>query len=95
MQIKPIRDNILIEPIKKEDKTVSGILLPENSQDKQEQGKIIAIGPGKKEEGKIVPLEVKVGDVVVFTQYGPNEIKVDGKKYLIAKESDILAILEM
>ena len=95
MQIKPIRDNILIEPIKKEDKTASGILLPGNSQDKQEQGKIIAVGPGKKEEGKIVPLEVKVGDVVVFTQYGPNEIKVDGKKYLIAKESDILAILEM
>ena len=95
MQIKPIRDNILIEPIKKEDKTASGILLPENSQDKQEQGKIIAIGPGKKEDGKIVPLEVKVGDVVIFTQYGPNEIKVDGKKYLIAKESDILAILEM
>ena len=96
MQIKPITDHILIEPIKEEEKTKSGILLPETAEkEKPEQGKVIAAGPGKKDEaGKFIPLEVKEGDRVLFTKYGPNEIKVDGKEYLIAKEEDILAILE-
>lgn len=94
MKIIPIRDNILIEPIKKENKTESGIFLPDSAQEKQEQGKVIAIGKGAREDGKIIPIGVKVGDIVIFTQYGPNEIKIDEKKYLIAKESDILAIIE-
>lgn len=93
MKIRPTGDNILIEPIKKKEKTESGILLPENSQEKSEQGKVIAVGPGKKIKNETYPLEVKVGDLVIFTQYGPNEVKIDGKKYLIAKESDILAII--
>ena len=96
MTIKPLADHVLIEPLKQEEKTKSGILLPETvEKERPEQGKIIAVGPGKKtEEGRIVPLEVKVGDVVLFTKYGPNEVKVDDKEYLIAKEDDILAILE-
>lgn len=94
MKIQPIRDNVLIEPIKKEAKTDSGIFLPENGQDKQEQGIIIAVGPGIKKDGKLISLDIKVGDTVIFTQYGPNEIKVDNKKFLIAKESDILAIIK-
>ncbi len=93
MKIKPIGDNVLIEPIKKENKTDSGILLPEDSQEKSEQGKVIAVGPGKRVKDKIYPLDIKVGDRVIFTQYGPNEIKIDGKKYLIAKESDVLAVI--
>lgn len=95
MKIKPLSDHILIEPMKKEEKTKTGILLPDTAEkERPEQGKIIAVGPGKKtDEGKIIPLEVKVGDVVLFTKYGPNEIKVDDKEYLIAKEEDILAIL--
>ena len=86
----------MIEPLKQEEKTKSGILLPETAaQERPEQGKIIAVGPGKKtEEGRVVPLDVKVGDVVLFTKYGPNEVKIDEKEYLIAKEDDILAILE-
>lgn len=96
MRIKPLSDHILIEPIKEEEKTKSGILLPETSEkEKPEQGKVISVGPGKKDEsGKLIPLEVKEGDSVLFTKYGPNEIKIDNKEYLIAKEEDILAILE-
>jgi len=96
MQIKPISDHVLIEPIKGEEKSRGGILLPQTAEkERPEQGKIIATGPGKKDEtGKIIPMEVKPGDKVLFTKYGPNEIKIDDKEYLIAKEEDILAILE-
>jgi len=96
MKIKPLSDHILIEPIKEEEKTKSGILLPETAEkERPEQGKVIAVGSGKKTSaGKVVPLEVKVGDKVLFTKYGPNEIKIAGKEYLIAKEEDILAIIE-
>ncbi len=96
MQIKPLSDHILIEPIKEEEKTKAGIFLPETAEkEKSEQGKVVAVGPGKKtNDGKIIPLSVKAGDIVLFTKYGPNEIKVDSKEYLIAKEEDILAIIE-
>lgn len=96
MKIIPLSDHILIEPIKQEEKTKTGILLPETAEkERPEKGKIIATGPGRKtSSGKIVPLSVKEGDMVLFTKYGPNEIKVDDKEYLIAKEEDILAILE-
>jgi chaperonin GroES len=96
MKIKPIADHILIEPIKVEEKTKAGILLPETAEkERPEQGKVVAIGPGKKDRtGKVIPLEVKVGDKVLFTKYGPAEIKVEDKEYLIAKQEDILAIIE-
>ena len=96
MKIKPLSDHVLIEPVKEEGKTKTGILLPETAEkDKPEQGKVIAVGPGKKDKtGKFIPLEVKAGDRVLFTKYGPSEIKVEDKEYLIAKEEDILAILE-
>ncbi len=96
MQIKPISDHILIEPIKEEEKTKTGILLPDTAdKERPEQGKVIAVGAGKKDKkGNRIPLEVKPGDKVLFTKYGPTEIKIDNKEYLIAKEEDILAILE-
>lgn len=96
MNIKPLSDHILIEPVKEEEKTKAGIFLPDTaSREKSEEGKVIAVGPGKKtEDGKIIMMSVKPGDKVLFTKYGPNEIKVDGKEYLIATESDILAIIE-
>jgi len=98
-KITPISDHILIEPLK-EDKKKSGIILPETvEKDRQEKGKVVAVGPGKwtnspTGEGKRVSLEVKKGDVVLFSKYGPNEFKIDGKEYLIAKEEDILAIIK-
>ena len=96
MKITPLSDHILIEALKQEEKTKSGILLPESvEKEKPEQGKVIAVGPGKKtEDGKVIPLEVKAGDVVLFKKYGPDEIKIEDKEYLIASEEDILAIVE-
>ena len=96
MNIKPLSDHILIEPISQEEKTKSGILLPQTiEKDRPEQGQVIAVGPGKRlSSGKRVAIEVKKGDKVLFTKYGPSEIKVGDKEYLIAKEEDILAILD-
>ena len=94
-KIKPLADRVLIEPMSKEEKTKSGIYLPDTvDKERPEQGKILEVGPGKIDDGEIVKMTVKKGDVVLFTKYGPNEIKVDGKTYLIAREDDILAILE-
>ncbi|MSU54860.1 MAG: co-chaperone GroES [Candidatus Staskawiczbacteria bacterium] len=96
MNIKPLSDHVLIEPVKEEEKTKAGIFLPDTvTKEKSEEGVIIAIGPGKKtDEGKIVPLSVKPGDKVLFSKYGPSEIKINNKEYLIATENDILAIIE-
>ena len=96
MNIKPLGDHILIEPIKEEEKSKGGIFLPETaSKEKSEAGKVIAVGPGKMtEDGKIIPMAVKPGDKVLFAKYGPNEIKVDNKEYLIATENEILAVIE-
>lgn len=95
MKIRPLLDYVLIEPMKEEEKTESGILLPQTvTKEMPGQGKVIAVGPGKKVKGSVVPLEVKVGQTVLFAKYGPNEIKIDDHEYLIAKEEDILAILE-
>jgi len=96
MQIKPLADHVVIEPISQEEKTQSGIFLPQTAEkEKPEQGKVVAVGPGKMlSSGKRNEIEVKVGDIVLFTKYGPSEIKVENKDYLIAKQEDILAILE-
>ena len=94
-KIKPLSDRVLIEPMSKEEKTKSGIYIPETAdKERPEQGKILAVGPGKFDDGKLIKPSVKKGEVVIFTKYGPNEIKVGGKEYLIAREDDILAILE-
>ena len=96
MKIKPLSDHVLIEPIKEEEKTKTGILLPDTAEkEKPEQGKVIAAGPGKaNSSGKIVPLEVKAGDKVVFKKYSPDEIAVDDVEYLVIEEDDILAIVK-
>ena len=95
MQIKPLSDHILIEPVSVEEKTKAGIFLPQSSdKERPEQGKVVAVGPGKlAKTGERIAIEIKVGDTVLFSKYGPNEIKIDGKEYLIAKQDDILAIL--
>lgn len=85
----------MVEPLR-EEKKKGGIILPDTvEKERSEKGKVIAVGPGRLDkDGKRVPLEVKKGDVVIFTKYGPNEIKVDDKEYLIAKEDDVLAIID-
>lgn len=95
MKIKPLAGHILIEPLR-EEKKKGGIILPDTvEKERSEKGKIVAVGVGRLDkDGKRLPLEVKKGDIVIFTKYGPNEVKVDDKDYLIAKEDDILAIIE-
>ena len=87
--IKPLADRVLIEPKEAETKTASGIYIPDTAKEKPQQGKGIAVGPGKKDE----PMEVKVGEVVLYGKYAGTEVTVEDKKYLIVKQSDILAIL--
>lgn len=96
MKIKPLSDHILIEPIREEEKTKTGILLPETAEkERPEQGRVVAVGPGKKnKKGEYLSLDIKPGQRVLFTKYGPNEIKINDKEYLIAKEEDILGIIE-
>ncbi|OGZ45980.1 MAG: co-chaperone GroES [Candidatus Ryanbacteria bacterium RIFCSPHIGHO2_02_FULL_48_12] len=96
--IQPWGDRILIEPMGKElreGKTAYGIVIPDTAEkERPEQGKVIAVGAGKyNNDGKLIPMHVKKGQIVLFSKYGPNEIKVDGKEYLIAREEDILAII--
>jgi len=95
MPIKPLSDHILVEPIR-EEKKKGGIILPDTvEKERSEKGKVIAVGPGKRDkDGKRVPIDVKKGDVVLFTKYSPNEVKVDGKEYLVIKEDDILAVID-
>ncbi|MDD6151338.1 MAG: co-chaperone GroES [Bacteroidales bacterium] len=89
MMIKPLADRVLIEPKEAETKTASGIYLPDTAKEKPQQGKVITVGPGKKDE----PMEVKEGDEVLYGKYAGTEVTVEDKKYLIVKQSDILAIL--
>ena len=92
-KITPLSDHVLIESLR-EEKKKGGIILPETvEKERQEKGKVVAVGPGKIKDGKRTPSDVKKGDIVLFTKYGPNEVKIDGKEYLIAKEEDILAII--
>ena len=96
MTIKPLEDRVLIESISEAQKTKSGIVLPDTAdKEKPEQGKVIAVGPGRIDsKGSRIPMSVKKGDIVLFTKYGPNEVKINNKEYLIAKEEDILAIIK-
>jgi len=95
MNIKPLADRVVVEPIEQEEVTAGGIILPETAKEKPQQGKIVAAGPGRTDEkGKRVDMEVKVGDKVLYAKYSGTEIKLDGKKVLILKESDILAIVD-
>jgi len=97
MKLKPLGDRVILEPVIDEKKSKGGIILPETvDKERPEKGRVVAVGPGKFDEDgkKRIPLSVKKGDVVLFTKYGPNEVKIEGKEYLIAREEDILAILE-
>jgi chaperonin GroES len=95
MNLKPLADRLVVEPIEQEDVTAGGIILPETAKEKPQQGKVIAAGPGRTDEdGDRIPMDVSVGDKVLYAKYSGTEIKLDGKKVLILRESDILAIVE-
>jgi chaperonin GroES len=96
MNLKPLGDRVIVEPIEKDDVTSGGIILPETAKEKPQEGKILAVGPGRRdEEGKRVPMDVKKGDRVLFAKYAGTEVKLEeDQKVLVLKESDILAIVE-
>ncbi|MCX7810462.1 MAG: co-chaperone GroES [Leptospiraceae bacterium] len=94
MNIKPLADRVLIEPIEQQEERIGSIIIPDTAKEKPQEGKVIAVGPGRQENGKVVPLQVKVGDRVLYGKYAGTEIKKDGKEYLIVRESDILAVIE-
>ncbi|MBI2463179.1 MAG: co-chaperone GroES [Candidatus Spechtbacteria bacterium] len=94
VSVQPLRDHVLIEPLKQEEKTASGLYIPSTAEkERPEQGRVVAVGLGRFDDGERVPMEVKKGDKVLFSKYGPTEIKVNGKEYLVAREEDILAII--
>jgi chaperonin GroES len=94
LNLKPLADRLVVEPVEQEEVTASGIILPETAKERPQKGKILAAGPGRlDEDGKRIPMEVKVGDTVLYAKYGGTEIKLEDKKYLILKESDVLAVI--
>ena len=94
MNLKPLGSRVVVEPIEQEDVTAGGIVLPETAKEKPQKGNVLSVGPGDRDdEGKRIALDVKVGEVVLFAKYSGTEIKVDGKKLIILRESDILAIV--
>ncbi len=92
--LKPLADRVVIRPLEREEKTASGIFLPDNAKEKPQEGEIVAAGPGRFEDAQRVALDVKVGDKVIFSKYAGTEIKVNDEELLILRESDILAIIE-
>ena len=95
LNLKPLGDRLIIEPIEQEEVTPSGIILPETAKEKPQQGKVLAVGPGgRKENGERIAMEVKVKDTVLFAKYAGTEVKIADKKYLILRESDVLAIVD-
>jgi chaperonin GroES len=94
MNLKPLGDRLLVKPIEQEEKTASGIILPETAKEKPQEGEVLAVGPGsRKEDGSRIDMDVVVGNRVLYAKYAGTEIKMDGVKYLILRESDVLAIV--
>ncbi len=92
--LKPLGDRVVVRPLDREEKTASGIVLPDTAKEKPQEGEIIAAGPGRFEDGQRVALDVKVGDKVIYSKYAGTEVKVDNEDLLVLRESDILAIIE-
>jgi chaperonin GroES len=95
LKLKPLGGRVIIEPIEQEEMTAGGIILPETAKEKPQEGKVLAVGPGDRDDkGARVPMDVKVGDKVLFAKYSGTEIKLDARKLLIMRESDLLAVVE-
>ena len=93
MKFRPLHDRVLIEVLDSEEKTAGGIIIPDTAKEKPQEGEVVAVGPGSKNEsGKLTPMDVKVGDIVLFGKWSGTEVKIDGKEYSIMKESDIMGI---
>lgn len=95
MQIRPLHDRVIVKRLEVERTTASGIVIPDNAGEKPDQGEVIAVGPGKRDEaGKLLPVDVKVGDRVLFGKYSGQNVKVDGEEFLVMREEDIMGVVE-
>ncbi len=95
MKFRPLHDRVVVRRIEAEQKTAGGIIIPDTAKEKPQQGEVIAVGPGARDEqGKLVPLDVKAGDIVLFGKWSGTEVKIDGEELLIMKESDIMGVLD-
>jgi len=95
MKIRPLNDRLLVQRLEEEEKTAGGIIIPDSAKEKPAQGKVVAVGPGKTNDaGERVALQVKEGDVILFSKYGGTDVKLDGEDYLIMREDDVLGIVE-
>ena len=94
MKFRPLHDRVLIKVLDSEEKTAGGIIIPDTAKEKPQEGEVVAVGPGSKnEDGKLTPMDVKVGDIVLFGKWSGTEVKMNGEDYLIMKESDIMGII--
>ncbi len=93
-KIRPLHDRVIVKRIEEEEKTKGGIIIPDTAKEKPQEGRVVAVGPGKTEEGKVIPLGVKAGDKILFGKYSGTEIKLDGEEHLIMREDDILGVIE-
>ena len=92
VKLQPMGDRLVVKPTQSEEKTKSGIYIPDTAKEKPQEGKVVAVGPGKMtDEGKRIPMDVEVGDIIIYAKYGGSEIKIDGEELIIMRESDILA----
>jgi len=94
IKIRPLHDRVLIKRLNEEEKTKGGIIIPDSAKEKPQEGKVIAVGKGRLEDGKVIPLDVKAGDRILFSKYSGNEVKIEGEEHLILKEDEILGVLE-
>jgi len=94
VSIKPLEDRILVQPVEAEQTTASGLVIPDTAKEKPQEAKVVAVGPGRFEEGNRIPLDISVGDTVVFSKYGGTEVKYNGEEYLILSARDVLAVVE-
>ena len=95
LKLRPLGDRVVVEPLEQEERTESGLFIPETAKEKPQRGKILAIGDGRRDDdGNRIPMDVKVGETILFAKYGGTEIKLDAQKILILKESDILAVVD-
>ena len=94
MNVRPLRDRVVVKRLEEQEQKVGGIIIPDTAKEKPQQGKVVAVGSGRvNDEGKVIPLDVKAGDTVLFGKYSGTEIKIDGQEYLILREDEVLAVI--
>jgi chaperonin GroES len=93
-RVRPLHDRVIVQRIKEEEKTKGGIIIPDTAKEKPQEGRVVAVGPGRQEDGKVIALGVKAGDKILFGKYSGTEIKLDGEEHLIMREDDILGVIE-